>query len=146
MTKSRHAHQVTAASIHILLYRAFIEYSSESPANVLSFEKWCEMRAQQSVHFYYWLKTLSLEILMLLYVRSLREGDFQLYLRSLTKIVPWMFALDHTHYARWLPVHIRDMTLLSHKHPDIFFRVLFRKVCCSQNSEQIFWHGHRSVP
>ena len=36
---------------------------------------------------------------MLLYVRSLREGNSQLYLESLTKIVPWMFALDHTHVA-----------------------------------------------
>ena len=57
---------------------------------------------------------------MLLYVRSIREGNFQLYLESLTKIVPWMFALDHTHYFRWLPVHIRDMNLLSEKHPAIF--------------------------
>ena len=83
-------------------------------------EQWCELRAQQSVHFYYWLKTLSLEVTLLLYVRSLREGNFQLYLESLTKIVPWMFALDHTHYSRWLPVHIRDMNLLSEKHPAIF--------------------------
>ena len=30
-----------------------------------------------------------------------------------------MFALDHTHYARWLSVHIRDMTSLSNTHPDI---------------------------
>ena len=30
-----------------------------------------------------------------------------------------MFALDHIHYSRWLPVHIRDMMALSEKHPDI---------------------------
>ena len=54
------------------------------------------------------------------YVRSLREGNFQLYLESLTKIVPWMFALDHTHYSRWLPVHIQDITLLSENHPGMY--------------------------
>ena len=32
---------------------------------------------------------------LLLFVRSIREGNFQLYLESLTKIVPWMFTLDH---------------------------------------------------
>ena len=69
---------------------------------------------------FYWLKTLALETLMLLYVRSTREGNFQLYLESQTKIMPWMFALDHTHYSRWLPVHIRDMTLLSENHPRIY--------------------------
>ena len=72
-----------------------------------------------SVQFDYWLKTLLLEITLLLFVRSIHEGNFQLYLESLTKIVPWMIALDHTHYSRWLPVHIRDMMLLSQKHPEI---------------------------
>ncbi len=65
------------------------------------------------MHFQYWLKTLELVMLMLLYVWSLREVNFKLYLESLTKIVPWMFVLDHKHYSWWLPVHIQDMTLLS---------------------------------
>ena len=33
--------------------------------------------------------------------------------------MPWMFALDHTHYSRWLSVHIRDMTILAKKHPEV---------------------------
>ena len=37
------------------------------------------------------------------------KGNFELYIESLTKIVPWFFALDHTHYSRWVPVHLRDM-------------------------------------
>ncbi len=57
---------------------------------------------------------------MLLFIRSIREGNFQLYMESLTAIVPWMFALDHTHYSRWLSVHIRDMVSLKEKHPAIF--------------------------
>ena len=62
---------------------------------------------------------LSLEIMLLVCVRLLREGNFDLYVQSLAQIVPWMFALDHTHYSRWLSVHIRDMTSLSVKHPNI---------------------------
>lgn len=54
---------------------------------------------------------------MLLYVRSSREGNFPLYVDSLTAIVPWMFALDHTHYSRWLSVLIWDTVLLIEKHP-----------------------------
>ena len=38
----------------------------------------CTMRAQQSVQFQFWLKTLKLEIIMLLYVRAPNEGNFQL--------------------------------------------------------------------
>ena len=57
--------------------------------------------------------------MLLAYVRSLREGNFDLYVQSLAQIVPWMFALDHTHYSRWLSVYIRDMTSLSVNHPNI---------------------------
>jgi len=75
-------------------------------------EQWCEVQAQQCVQFDYWLKTLSLEIVLLLFVRAFPEGNFPLYLESLTKIIPWMFALDHIHYSHWLPVHIRDCCCL----------------------------------
>ena len=34
--------------------------------------------------------------------------------------MPWFFALNHTNYARWLPVHIRDMILLEESHPAVF--------------------------
>lgn len=33
--------------------------------------------------------------------------------------MPWIFALDHTHYSRWLSVHIRDMMTLTQKHPEV---------------------------
>ena len=31
----------------------------------------------------------------------------------------WLHALDHTHYARWTPVHLRDMVALPMKHPGV---------------------------
>ena len=37
----------------LLLHRAYAEYKSEE-MGVLSLEQWCELRAQQSVHFQYW--------------------------------------------------------------------------------------------
>ena len=52
---------------------------------------------------------LQLELYVMIYVRATREGNFQLYIEALSKIVPWVFALDHTHYARWIPVHFRDL-------------------------------------
>ena len=57
----------------------------------------------------YWATVLDLELSILIYVRSLREADFSMYLDALTEIVPWFFALDHINYARWIPVHLRDM-------------------------------------
>ena len=41
----------------------------------VTMDQWCTLRAQQSVQFDLWLKTLSLEILMMLYARAIREGN-----------------------------------------------------------------------
>ena len=62
---------------------------------------------------------MQLEVILLFFVRSLREGNFKLYIESQKKLAPWMFALDHINYAHWLPIHLRDMLLLKHKHPEI---------------------------
>ena len=62
---------------------------------------------------------LSLEVLLLVYIQSLCERNFELYVQSLTQIMPWMFNLDHTHYSRWLSVHNFDMLNLIDKHPDV---------------------------
>ena len=39
------------------------------------------------------------------------------YLQSLTKIIPWMFTLDHYNYARWLTVHVNDLISLENNSP-----------------------------
>ena len=93
VTKTRHAHQVTAASLYTLLQKAYFEdrASDEDDASTSDntcFEEWCIQRAKESVHFDFWYKTLQLELLVLRYIRSIREGNFQLYLESLTQIMP----------------------------------------------------------
>ena len=49
---------------------------------------------------------LQLELLVFSFVKSLREANFALYVDCLTKLTPWFFSLDHTNYARWVPVTI----------------------------------------
>ena len=34
-------------------------------------------------------------------------------------MLPWLFALNHTNYAHWIPVHLRDMCLLPQISPDV---------------------------
>ena len=53
-----------------------------------------------------------------MFVRSIRERNFDLYRTSLIALMPWFFALDHPNYSRWLSVHIRDMNLLGKIHPN----------------------------
>ena len=42
-----------------------------------------------------------------------------MYIDDLSKFIPWFFALDHVHYSRWLPVHVRDMATLYATNPEI---------------------------
>ena len=56
----------------------------------------------------------------MIFIKPIHEADFQLYVEALSKIVPWFFALDHTHYARWIPVHLRDLISLKECHPSIY--------------------------
>jgi len=59
--------------------------------------------------FQYWALVLELELLALQFIHSLWEAHFTLYVPCLAQLVPWMFSLDHTNYARCLPVRIKDM-------------------------------------
>ena len=60
------------------------------------------------------------ELSLLSFIRAIRTSNLHLYVESLTTLVPWFFALDHVHYARWLSVHIRDMRNLSLMCPDVY--------------------------
>ncbi|KAK6169757.1 hypothetical protein SNE40_020746 [Patella caerulea] len=122
VARTRRAHEVTAAALYHLQFQAYEKYTETAHDNgelPLVFETWCA--AQKTLHpmFHYWDTVLELELCMLSFVRSLREGNFDLYKKSLTKLAPWFFALDHTNYARWIPVHLRDMCELVTKHPAV---------------------------
>ena len=67
--------------------------------------------------FCFWNCILYLELVLLEFVRSIRSGNFDLYINSLKLIVPWMFSLYHHNYARWLPVYISEMHYLQKNHP-----------------------------
>ena len=60
-----------------------------------------------------------------------------------------MFALDHHNYARWLPVHINEMSQLQKNHPGVYEEFLkgkfsmqksnrkFSRIATDQNHEQM---------
>ena len=121
--RTRKAHQITAAALYILQHRAYDHYSHtclKSNQTPVDFESWCEDKKQNCPQFHYWAIAMELEICILTYVQSLREANFAMYLDALTELVPWFCALDHTNYARWIPVHLRDMAQLPKTHPDIY--------------------------
>jgi len=60
-----------------------------------------------------------MELTVPVYVRSLRQGSFQLYLDALIELETWFHAMDHTNYARWIPVDLRDMVTLPRAQPQV---------------------------
>ncbi|KAJ8416192.1 hypothetical protein AAFF_G00382140 [Aldrovandia affinis] len=120
VSRTRRAHQITAAALNVLQHRAYDNYCQTQTDGVpLVFEAWCSQRAENIPQFQYWSIVLELELLMLVFVRSLREASFTMYLDTLTELAKWFHAMDHTHYARWIPVHLRDMAELPRAHPRI---------------------------
>ena len=74
----------------------------------------------QSPQFSSWHKTLQLELLFLRFLRGQRELNFKEFIASLLKITPWMFAMDHFHYARWMAVHVMDLLNLQRTSEDTY--------------------------
>ena len=122
LAKARRGHQITAAALYVLQQSAYNDYKAALSASEarLEFSAWCSKVASIQPQFSFWSQVLELEVLVLEIVRSIREGNFKSYVESVTALMPWMFALDHVNYARWLSVHVRDMATLQTSHPGVY--------------------------
>ena len=119
VTRTRHAHQITAASLSIMQHDAYERYKETLLVgeNVLDFAEGCgKIRAEQP-QSKYWSVVLEMELIIFQIIESIRTGNCLSYRVSLSMFIPWEFSFDHINYARWLSVHIRDMFSLSETHP-----------------------------
>ena len=57
---------------------------------------------------------------ILIFIRSILEGNCDVYVQSIRKLIKWYFVFYHYNYARWLPVHLFDLVTLEHFLPDIY--------------------------
>ena len=118
--RSRFAHQVSLAALIKLTRQVF-----ESQNKYLNCSDWKRHCCSQSATVSYWFTVTNLEVLLFMFIYSLREGDFPLFVPSLESIVLWMFSLNHIHYARWLPVfleYLKKMSNESNPHPGTVFQ------------------------
>ena len=82
------------------------------------------------------------------FVSSIREASFDLFVASLKQLCPLLFALDHIHYSRWIPVFIHDLKLLKvsdhafyYSFGEVYFvarktDTAFSKIACDHVHEQ----------
>ena len=115
-------HHITACCLHKLIKTAYSDYSTEPAVRfdkVHCFEAWCDSRKHQTPQFQSWYPVLSMEAEILSLIRLFREANFDLYRQSLVGLIPYFFANNNANYARWLPIHLRDMSTLGEKHPQL---------------------------
>lgn len=114
--KSRAIHQKTAVALYAMLSEA---YDHSDPDGIGNLAEWAAERAKHAPTFKFWLLVLNLEVILLSFVKSVREGNFKLYKESIRNMIPFFFSFNHPHYARWLSVRLQDMETLPDVCPDV---------------------------
>uniref|UniRef100_H3B0T7 Uncharacterized protein n=1 Tax=Latimeria chalumnae TaxID=7897 RepID=H3B0T7_LATCH len=107
------------ASLYVLQINAWKAYMNTSSDSAVQLSEWVEMRSKESAQFLYWYQAIVLQTLFLMLVHSVWEPNFDMYLDTLTQICPWVFALDHVHYARLLRVFVKTLRDLKIRLPKV---------------------------
>ena len=81
-----------------------------------SFEDCCEHCKLQSLQFQFWHHVLSMELVILIFIRSLREANFSLYHQALCELILYLLTKNNVNYAWWLPIHLLDVMALEEGH------------------------------
>eukprot|EP00745_Piridium_sociabile_P027883 TRINITY_DN44892_c0_g1_i4.p1 TRINITY_DN44892_c0_g1~~TRINITY_DN44892_c0_g1_i4.p1 ORF type:complete len:307 (+),score=64.28 TRINITY_DN44892_c0_g1_i4:780-1700(+) len=118
VTRTRLSHQITACSLYELMKDAYNAYREETLDNTtISFESWST--EQKRPQFKFWFLIYRMELSILILIRSFREANFTLYREALFELIPYFFADNNVNYARWLPIHLRDMMCIEEQHPEV---------------------------
>ncbi|XP_031341089.1 uncharacterized protein LOC116169200 [Photinus pyralis] len=67
----------------------------------------------------YWITYVSLIKIYQRFARSIRTGDFELYVSCLPKIASVMFAMNHHNYSRWLLRFYDNIVDIDSTHPGL---------------------------
>ena len=97
--RTRYAHQVSVMYLHLLKHKAYSAYCSGVDGAPESQEVWEQLSRTDNPQFKYWSTIMELELLMCRFIRSLREGDFPIYVQVCDELCAWFHVMDHTNYA-----------------------------------------------
>ena len=69
--------------------------------------------------FTYWQHYMEMVAILLGFIRAEREGNWEMHLELLSRMLPYFALYDHTNYARWGPVYLVDMRNLVTTAPEV---------------------------
>ena len=117
--RARYCLQVTVCALHRKLVDAI-----QKECSILEPSQWLQEKSVSNGMCFYWSLVLNLQVEILVFVRSIREGNFILYVQSLRNLLKCFFAMDHFNYARWLTVHVFDLMSLQRRYPEVYHQML----------------------
>ena len=117
--RARYCLQVSLCATYRKLKEAYIKANTQLP--ILS---WLSLKSEESEMCFLWRIIFEIEIEILLFVRSIREGNFNLYLQSLYSLLKYYFALDRYNYARWAMVYWFDIASLHTTCPEVYMELI----------------------
>ena len=103
--KARYSVQLSVVSIYTSLKEAHKASNSLLPLLL-----WAEELSSSTHMFQYWMLIMKLHIGDLLFISSMREGNFKLFVKILVK---WFFIFNHYNSGRSLSLHIQDLHSLT---------------------------------
>ena len=108
---------------------------------------WLTQKSKDNTVFLYWKCVIDLQIKVLLYVLSIREGNFKLQVEVLYTLLSWYFIIyEHYNYARRLTMHCFDIFIINRKFLDIYQLPFKRKLFILKVSLGVFKNGFGSNP
>ena len=85
--QSRYCLQTSLCALFIKLKAA-----KEKSGSTLSVFEWLELRKNQNDMCYYWYLIFTLQLDILLYIRSLRESNYKLLVYAMKNLMKWVFS------------------------------------------------------
>ena len=64
----------------------------------------------------FWLQYMDMVSVLLMFVRAQRDGVWDLHIFAFRRMLPYFFRYDHTHYARWGAIYLKEM---NHLPPEV---------------------------
>lgn len=68
----------------------------------------------------FWMSYLHIVEILLNLLRASREGNWELHLSIVRKIIPWCFAHDNLSYAHYLSRYVSEVSHLEEENPEAF--------------------------
>ena len=130
--RTRYAHQVTLAVLKKLADAAF-----QDQMEFADFESWRKSINEKNANPCFWFQAIEFEKFLFAFIISLRDADFYSFVKCIEDMMPWMFALDHTHYAKWMSVFREDLKQIPSKYPTVF-EEFKRRYFTVKNSNHLF--------